>query len=63
MLPGHKKIINMSNITEVGKIGQCSRCRGKKLYFMNPRGNHIQTMLDICVGNAMKWGVFAICVM
>jgi hypothetical protein len=53
MLPGHKKIINMSNITEVGKIGQC-RCRGKKLYFMNPRGNYIQTMLDICVGNATR---------
>jgi len=34
MLPGHKKIINISNITEVGKIGQCSRCGGKKLYFM-----------------------------
>ena len=63
MLPDHKKIINISNITEVGKIGQCSRCGGKKLYFMNPWGNHIQTMLDICVGNSMKRGVFAIYVM
>jgi len=63
MLPGHKKIINMSNITEVGKIGQCSRCRGKKLYFMNPRGNHIQTMLDICVGNAITRDVSVIYVM
>jgi hypothetical protein len=60
MLPGHKKIINMSNITEVGKIGQCSRRRGKKLYFMNPRVNYIHTILDICVRNAMKRGVFAI---
>ena len=63
MLPAHKKIINMSNITEVGKVGQCSRCRGKKLYFMNPRGNHIQTMLDICVGNAITRDVSVIYVM
>ena len=50
----------MSYDTEVGKIGQCSRCRGKKLYFMNPRVNYVQTILDICVSNAMKRGVFAI---
>jgi hypothetical protein len=28
---------------------------------MNPQGNYIRTMLDICVGNAMRRGVFAIC--
>jgi hypothetical protein len=55
--------MNMSNITEVGKIGQCSRCRGKRLYFMNPQGNHIQTMLDICVGNAITRDVSVIYVM
>jgi hypothetical protein len=54
--------MNMSNITEVGKIGQCSRCRGKRLYFMNPQGNHIQT-LDICVGNAITRDVSVIYVM
>ena len=50
----------MSNDKEIGKIGQCSRCRRKKLYFMNPRVNYIQAILDICVRNAMKRGVFAI---
>jgi hypothetical protein len=63
MLPGHKKIINMSNITEVDKIGHVVDVEGKKLYFMNPRGNHIQTMLDICVGNAITRDVSVIYVM
>jgi len=49
MLPGHKKIINMSNITEVGKIGQCSRCRGKKIIFYeSTRESHPDYVRYLC---------------
>ena len=40
----------MSNVTEVGKIGQCSRCRGKKIIFYKSRrdADYIRYLCNEC---------------
>jgi hypothetical protein len=40
----------MSNVTEVGKIGQCSRCRGKKIIFYESRrdAGYIRYLCNEC---------------